>query len=356
MPPPGGNASFSLSPEDDGIAAAEYLLARNAQRVLVLTGSDDGMRRAVRRVPRRTGRTRRHGRRHVDIGGADAATLLPRLQAALQKAGAVDAVFLAMRASRGAHGGAAAGAGRSRRQAARRDLALLSGTGKPAEDSALDGIAYPTEPWTVRGVSGLPSAASVASRQDRARPAARLFAFGYDAWLLTAYLEKLALDRTARCRAPPACCASTASATSLRTPAWSTFSGGTPVPLADAAADARSIAARDGADDAAARGTCSTRAANSRAQRAYAVGELDLVMRDGDDASSSSKCATAPRRLRRRRGSVDGRKRRKLVHAAQVFLGARALANAPCRFDVVDADGDPATPTALDPRRVPPDD
>lgn len=43
--------------------------------------------------------------------------------------------------------------------------------------------------------------------------------------------------------------------------------------------------------------------------------------------------------------SVDRHKRRKLVQAAQAFLGAhREYANAPCRFDVIDADGDPAAP------------
>ena len=40
--------------------------------------------------------------------------------------------------------------------------------------------------------------------------------------------------------------------------------------------------------------------------------------------------------------SVDAAKRRKLVHAAQLFLAAhRELRKAPCRFDVVEADGDP---------------
>ena len=40
----------------------------------------------------------------------------------------------------------------------------------PPRTCVLDGIAYPTEPWTVRGVSGLPSAASVGvATQDRAR-------------------------------------------------------------------------------------------------------------------------------------------------------------------------------------------
>jgi outer membrane PBP1 activator LpoA protein len=44
---PAGSASFSLSPEDEGIAAAEYMIARNARRALVIAGTDDGMRRAV---------------------------------------------------------------------------------------------------------------------------------------------------------------------------------------------------------------------------------------------------------------------------------------------------------------------
>jgi len=43
--------------------------------------------------------------------------------------------------------------------------------------------------------------------------------------------------------------------------------------------------------------------------------------------------------------SVDARKRRRLVRAAQLFLlSHRQYANAPCRFDVVDASGDPDAP------------
>ena len=45
--PPGGSASYSLAPEDDGIAAAEFLLTRNVHRVLVLSDDDESMRRAV---------------------------------------------------------------------------------------------------------------------------------------------------------------------------------------------------------------------------------------------------------------------------------------------------------------------
>ena len=68
----------------------------------------------------------------------------------------------------------------------------------------------------------------------------------------------------------------------------------------------------------------------------FAFGEIDRVMRDGE--------VTVFVEVRYRRGSgfgggavsVDRGKRRRLVRAAQAFLAARpALANRPCRFDVV---------------------
>jgi putative endonuclease len=77
----------------------------------------------------------------------------------------------------------------------------------------------------------------------------------------------------------------------------------------------------------------------------YKLGELDLVMRDDD-------CVVFVEVRYRGRAdfgdgaeSVDWRKRRKLVMAAQLFLQRTpSLANAPCRFDVVDASGDPEYP------------
>ena len=77
----------------------------------------------------------------------------------------------------------------------------------------------------------------------------------------------------------------------------------------------------------------------------YRGGELDLVMRDGNTLVFVE--------VRYRRGSgfgggaasVDVNKRRKLVHAAGLFLAAhREHAKAPCRFDVIDASGDPEAP------------
>jgi putative endonuclease len=82
----------------------------------------------------------------------------------------------------------------------------------------------------------------------------------------------------------------------------------------------------------------------------YRVGELDLVMFDGNGRDGGALVFVEVRYRQDPRfgggaASVNASKRRKLVHAAQMFLLAhREYANAPCRFDVVEADGDPDAP------------
>mgnify|MGYP001013580480 CR=1 FL=1 len=80
----------------------------------------------------------------------------------------------------------------------------------------------------------------------------------------------------------------------------------------------------------------------------YRSGELDLVMRDGQSLVFVEVRYRRDDRFGGGAASVDQRKRRKLVLAAQLFLGAHPAlaahphyANWPCRFDVVDASGDP---------------
>ena len=87
----------------------------------------------------------------------------------------------------------------------------------------------------------------------------------------------------------------------------------------------------------------------------YRGGELDLVMLDDDRRHQVCEGETVvfiEVRYRKHSGfgggavSIDRGKRRKLVHAAQLFLAAhRQYANAPCRFDVIDASGDPTAPS-----------
>lgn len=231
-PPPGGSASFSLAPEDDGIAAAEFLLDRNVRRVLVLSGGDDSMRRAASAF-----REQLQSRGGVVVDTltviGDKPDMTAALSAAARAEGGIDAVFLALRASQArivAPQLSLAGLGGKPRVATSQ---LGSGTGKAEDNRVLDGIAFPTEAWGVRGVSGLPSAASAAEMLPSARgPAAKLFAFGYDAWLLTAYMERLATS-AGDVRGATGTLSIDGFGNVVRSPAWSTFSGGNVVPLAD---------------------------------------------------------------------------------------------------------------------------
>lgn len=78
----------------------------------------------------------------------------------------------------------------------------------------------------------------------------------------------------------------------------------------------------------------------------YRGGELDLVMLDRDTLVFVEVRYRKSRAFGGGFASVDFNKRRKLVHAAQLFLlSHRQFANAPCRFDVVEASGDATAPS-----------
>jgi len=231
-PPPNGHASFALAPEDDGIAAAEYLLSRNARRVLVLTGNEDGMRRSVAAF-----------REHLlSRGGTvvDTLTIAEKpldstaaLLASAQKEGGLDAVFLALKGGQARALAPQLGSAGLTAKLRVSTPQLLSGTGKPEQDMLLDGIAFPTETWSVQGVRGLPSADTAGSLLSTARgPAAKLFAFGYDAWLLTGYLDKIAANANAAVPGATGTLRVDGFGNIMRSPAWSTFSNGQVIALA----------------------------------------------------------------------------------------------------------------------------
>ena len=85
----------------------------------------------------------------------------------------------------------------------------------------------------MQGIPGLPSAESTGSMLSTARgPAAKLFAFGYDAWLLTAYLERLAGNANSKVEGATGALRVDGFGNIVRTPSWSTFSNGQIIPLA----------------------------------------------------------------------------------------------------------------------------
>jgi outer membrane PBP1 activator LpoA protein len=229
--PPAGNAGFSLAPEDDGQIAAEYLYGLEKRNALVIAGNDDNGIRAANAFRERF--AQRGGNVADTLGvGENPGDLAAALANEARKN--VDAVFLAVRGNTArllAPQLALAGLGGKTRVGTSQ---LASGTGKADQDAALDGIVFPTEAWTSRGVAGLPAASAVAASTPTARgPAARLFAFGYDAWQLSAYLEKLVKAPNAEIRGATGTLKLDGFGNVLRTPAWSTFSGGQPVPVGD---------------------------------------------------------------------------------------------------------------------------
>ena len=71
------------------------------------------------------------------------------------------------------------------------------------------------------------------------------------------------------------------------------------------------------------------------------VGELDLVMRDGDTVVVAEVRSRSRREFGEAAETVDWRKQAKLVRATRLWLARRPdLAEAPLRFDVVALDGE----------------
>lgn len=226
--PPSGSAGFSLAPEDDGIIAAEYLRGRERSKVLVVHSNDDNGRRAAAAFRERF--TQRGGQVVATLGVNEA---VGDIGAQIRAAGTVDGVLLAVKAPQAralAPQLALAGAGGATRVGTSQ---LTIGAGKAEEDMALDGIVYPNEAWNVRGVPGLPSASTAGQILPSARGASgRLFAFGFDAWKISAYLDKMANEGGLEGATGTLFLDSNGNV--LRVPAWSTFSGGRPMPIATA--------------------------------------------------------------------------------------------------------------------------
>jgi outer membrane PBP1 activator LpoA protein len=215
--PPAGNASFSLSPEDEGSAAADSLYDSGARHVLVVAGGEDGQRRAADDF-----RESFAARGGSIAGTASEAT--PDFAAFVAKPGGVDAVFIALKGSQARATMprlAAAGLAVVPKIATSQ---IVSGTGKDPGDAALEGIRYPTEAWGVSGAPGLPPESVVAANLPTARgAAAKLFAFGYDAWRVSAWLEYLATANGASLPGATGTLRIDGFGNVLRTPAWAVF-------------------------------------------------------------------------------------------------------------------------------------
>lgn len=226
-----GSAAFSLSPEDEGISLAQALIERGSKRVLLIAGNEDAQRRTAQAAK---AQLERRGLQVLD--GLGYSSQMTEALAQLAQTNAPDTVLLILKGPQ---------ARTVVPQLALANLAglprysssmITSGIGKPLEDMALDGTIFPTEPWLIKPIAGLPTQSAAAARTDTARgPAARLFAFGLDAWLLTGHLEQLALSPNTRISGSTGLLSLDGFGNILRRPAWSRFVAGVPQPLGDGA-------------------------------------------------------------------------------------------------------------------------
>lgn len=235
-PPPPGSASFSLAPEDEGVAAAQRLLGRNLHRAIAITGNDEVAKRALAAF--RDAYAQRGGEIAGEVvlsgSGPDYGASLKQ---ALASAGdRYDAVFLALKAAPARLVATQMPTAGFRAVPRVSTSLILSGGGTPRLDQELDGIEYPELAWLLRPFAGLPDAASISSKLASTRGGgARLYAFGADAYRLSAYLESLALQPDAAMHGATGELRLDGFGNIQRTPDWAVFSGGRARPAGDGA-------------------------------------------------------------------------------------------------------------------------
>ncbi len=226
-PPPPGSASFSLAPEDEGVAAAQRLLSKGMRRVITIAGGDDTARRSLTAF--RDAYAQGGGEIAADVqlsgNGPDFGAAL---RSGLASAGdRYDAIFLVVKAPLARLVATQLSTSGYRAVPRISTSLILSGGGSPRLDQELDGIEYPDLAWLLHAMPGMSDASSIGGKLPSARGGGtRLYAFGADAYRLAVYLESLALRPDAVVHGATGDLRLDGFGNIVRTPAWAVFSGG----------------------------------------------------------------------------------------------------------------------------------
>jgi len=199
---PGGNTSeFGLLPEAEGSQAADHMADRGVQQVYVLISTDDFAQRAANafkaELEARGGKVAGSLTLPPGVSSyADAITgmRMPSSNASTSDEGAIGGdtgIFISMRPAQ-------ARLLLPQLRIARIMLPVFAtshvyaGTDDAASNRDLDGVEFCDSPWLFDAQPGLPDRDDIAARLSAARgAAARLFAFGMDAWNLAPYIDWL---------------------------------------------------------------------------------------------------------------------------------------------------------------------
>lgn len=254
LPPP-GSLQFALLPEEEAAAAADRLMQRGLNRALVLVSADEVGRRAAAAFGERLRALGGHvvGEASYDAAATDQSAVIRRLigieqseerarflrgllgmdlkTEATPRADA-DALFLFAR-----NAPARVLLPQLKSFGATRfpiiATSAIYGGVQSVADVDLDGVEFCDATWLLTDVRtrGVPARAELVALKTASGPAARLFAFGIDAWRLLPHLEWLEANPGRRIIGATGQLGADANGRIRREPGWARFTGASPRPV-----------------------------------------------------------------------------------------------------------------------------
>lgn len=231
QPTPPGSAEFALLPEAEGAQLGSHMVTSGLHAAIVFRGNDDTSSRTFAAFKLE----------FESLGGqiANDIVLQPgdvdfasQIQAALAGSGSQTGIVALLRPDQ-------ARLLLPQLRLARSTLpvfstsVIYSGDENATADGDLDGVQFCDEPWLYDAQAGLPSHATLASQLSTAAgPAARLFAFGMDAYALMPYLGWLRSHPGSYLAGATGQLTMDAFGHVQRTPIWVQFQGGVARPVA----------------------------------------------------------------------------------------------------------------------------
>lgn len=231
QPVPAGSAEFALLPEAEGAQLAARMATAGLHAAIVFRGGDDTAQRTFTAFKVE----------FESLGGQVASDIVleqgavdfkGQIQAALAGSGSETGIVALLRPTQ-------ARLLLPQLRLARSTLPVFStsmvysGDENAAADNDLDGVQFCDEPWLYDAQAGLPNRATLASQLSTAGgPAARLFAFGMDAYALMPYLGWLRSHPGSYLAGATGQLTMDAFGYVQRTPIWVQFQGGVARPVA----------------------------------------------------------------------------------------------------------------------------
>lgn len=231
QPVPPDSAEFALLPEAEGAQMAAHMAAAGVRAAIVFRSSDDTAARTFAAFKLE----------FQSLGGQVANDVVVQpgsvdfagsIQAALAGSGTESGIVALLRPVQ-------ARLLLPQLKLARSTLPVFatsmvySGDEDPTADGDLDGVQFCDAPWLYDAQAGLPGHAALASQLSTASgPAARLFAFGMDAYALMPYLGWLRAHPGSYVAGATGALTMDAFGHVQRTPVWVQFQGGVARPLA----------------------------------------------------------------------------------------------------------------------------